>query len=279
MSEQYPSDADLLALADDEHTGVEYIPTGKTPYYLEFRKLIQRLTLAAARSSDLRPFQASDLTIGVKPGRCVIDETTVNFTGDGEVALTNNATTKVSLDAQGDLQTTTGDFPEDRSTFLPITAVTTSGGAITEIIDLRGEAFLQSPIPRDGLWMNTLYTGDLTANQSDAVCAMIPVDGTITDVLLTIGTNIVSDDGDDGVSVMVKVNGTSLCTTNPSITDDAGSGRRSTAKSEGTAAVLDSSHIQVSAGDVLSWAITLTNNGTVTTNPADVAIAVRILPD
>ena len=43
MSETYPSDSVLLALTSDPDTGVEYIETGKAPYYLEFRKMLYRI--------------------------------------------------------------------------------------------------------------------------------------------------------------------------------------------------------------------------------------------
>ena len=48
MPERYPSDATLLALSADTATGVEYIPTGQSPYYLQFRKLLQGLLDARA---------------------------------------------------------------------------------------------------------------------------------------------------------------------------------------------------------------------------------------
>jgi hypothetical protein len=79
MSERYPDDAALLALESDAATGVEYIPTGRSPYYLEFRKLVQRLLLAAERANDLRVYQDGDLSIGVRPGRCLIQNAAVTF--------------------------------------------------------------------------------------------------------------------------------------------------------------------------------------------------------
>ncbi len=67
MSERYPSDATLLALSQDDATGVEYIPTGRSPYYLEFRKMLYRLLRATERANDLRVHQDGDLTAGVPP--------------------------------------------------------------------------------------------------------------------------------------------------------------------------------------------------------------------
>ena len=43
MAEVYPSDNELLNIQSDSETGVEFIPTGQSPYYLQFRKLLYRL--------------------------------------------------------------------------------------------------------------------------------------------------------------------------------------------------------------------------------------------
>lgn len=53
MSEVYPSDNELLQIISDTETGVEYIPTGQAPCYLEFRKLLYRLLLATKQGNDL----------------------------------------------------------------------------------------------------------------------------------------------------------------------------------------------------------------------------------
>ena len=39
MAEVYPTDNELLNIVSETETGVEYIPTGTAPYYLQFRKL------------------------------------------------------------------------------------------------------------------------------------------------------------------------------------------------------------------------------------------------
>ena len=57
MAEIYPSDAELNALLEDAETGVEYIPSGTTPYYVHFRKLLYRLLLATKRANDLRVYK------------------------------------------------------------------------------------------------------------------------------------------------------------------------------------------------------------------------------
>jgi hypothetical protein len=69
MAEAYPSDNELLNIQADSETGVEYIPTGTSPYYLHFRKLLYRLLLASRRANDLRVFDEGELDIGVKAGK------------------------------------------------------------------------------------------------------------------------------------------------------------------------------------------------------------------
>jgi len=142
MSERYPDDTTLLALETDAATGVEYIPTGKNPYYLEFRKLIQRLLLAGERANDLRVYQADDLAIGVRPGRCRIGSASIAFAGDEPIALENNKTLSIWLDSAGEVQVADTGLPSDRTTFVPLAEVVTASGAIASITDLRGEAFL-----------------------------------------------------------------------------------------------------------------------------------------
>ncbi len=75
MAEVYPSDNELLNIVSDGETGVEYITTGKAPYYLEFRKLLYRLLLATRRANDLRVFDEGGLDIGVKSGKFWIGTT------------------------------------------------------------------------------------------------------------------------------------------------------------------------------------------------------------
>jgi len=69
MAEVYLSDNELLNIQSDSETGVEYIATGTAPYYLEFRKLLYRLLLAARRANDLRVYDEGGLNIGVKAGK------------------------------------------------------------------------------------------------------------------------------------------------------------------------------------------------------------------
>lgn len=145
MTERYPDDAELLALDADTHTGVEYIRTGTTPYYLEFRRLIQRTLLASARANDLRVYADGDLTVGVRPGRCRIDAQSVAFAGQTHVALSPSQTTDIYLDSAGLIQQSTSGLPASRSQFVPLARVMTDASSIISMVDLRGEAFLAAP--------------------------------------------------------------------------------------------------------------------------------------
>ncbi len=382
MSERYPDDATLLALTQDEQTGVEYIPTGCSPYYLEFRQLLHRLLLATARANDLRVYPEDDLALGVRAGRCVINGSVVACSGSSGIAVSNNTTTYVYLASDGTVATGAS-LPTDRTSFVPLARVTAEAGVMTELLDLRSEAFLaiaslaglgisataaqinqalaaigddvtstalntmaagpQStadtyhrhlqvyldeadevglslvndsddsasnirlmfstgrlagptyllPDPTTG-WLQQRYdgqalalvgglpvqfshAGQFTASATGQLMGAVPVDGFISDVVLSVGQNIVSDVSSDGISAVVKVNGTAATSTHPAITDAAGSGFRSTAQSEGTAAVVKSDGTeQVTKGDVLTVDLVRTATGTITTELADVVMLVII---
>lgn len=144
MPELNPDDATLLALASDPATGVEYIPTGESPYYLAFRRMLYRLLRATERANDLRVYQVGGLSVGVRPGRCVINTTPIDFAGAEDITLTAGGETWLYLDAQGSLQTDANGFPADRATFVPLARIVTDSAAITQLEDRRGEAFLQA---------------------------------------------------------------------------------------------------------------------------------------
>jgi len=132
MPERYPDDATLLALEQDPTTGVEYIPTGRSPYFLEFRKLVQRTLLATERANDLRVHADGDLSVGVRPGRCLIHNTPIAFAGTTALTVPNNATTFLWLDGDGNVQTG-GALPTDRTEFVPLAEVVTEAGTRSRI--------------------------------------------------------------------------------------------------------------------------------------------------
>lgn len=383
MAELFPDDQMLLALTEDADTGVPYIPTGLSPYYLEFRRLLYRLLRTAERANDLRVYQDGALAVGVRPGRCVIASQSLAFAGTTAIAVPPASTTMLWLDATGTVRQDAA-FPANRSTFVPLAEITTDTTSITDLVDRRGEAFLhvadtgslginvsaaqinaaldgaESTVDADALnrltggststadvehrhlrvdqyvdgeAMFTLYNGstgadantgmafavpqqlsgpitllpdtdagfltqrygsatlhllamshlafnhegDLTASQSGKLVGVVPIDGVVHDIVLTVGSNIVSDDPADGVTATTMVNGVAATTTDPSLSAGDGSGHRSTAQGDGTpAAVTTDGTEQVGRGDVITVDLTRTANGTISSEASDVMVLVII---
>ena len=276
MPERYPDDVTLLTLDQDPETGVEYIPTGKSPYYLEFRRLVQRTLLAAVRANDLRLYQDGDLTIGVRPGRCWIRGTPLEFAGVSAVSVLPSTTIYFWIDVAGTLQSG-DDLPTDRSGFIPLAAVTAGAAAISTITDLRGEVFLAAPGLLGSAVVQFQQAGDFTSSLSNKLVGAAPISGKVEDVILSIGTNIVSSHSTDGVTATAKVNGNALTTTDPRITGAAGTGFRSTAQGNGTPAVVKSDGTEeVQCGDLLTVDVTRTATGTVSGEAANVIVLIVI---
>lgn len=140
MAEVYPSDNELLNIISDEETGIEYITTGKAPYYLEFRKLLYRLLLATRRANDLRVFDEGGLDIGVKSGKFWLGTTLIEYSGsNGNTLADDKSNIYVYLDSQGNLVLNEyTNFPNMETTpHLRLAIITTSNGDITQIIDAR----------------------------------------------------------------------------------------------------------------------------------------------
>jgi len=140
MAEVYPSDNELLNLQTDGETGVEYIATGQSPYYVQFRKLLYRLLLATGRANDLRVYDEGGLDIGVKPGKFVTGTQQVNYAGSSGNALADDrANIYVYLTSAGVLVTNEySGFPDMATTpHIRLAMVTTSDGDITSIEDCR----------------------------------------------------------------------------------------------------------------------------------------------
>jgi hypothetical protein len=141
MAEVYPSDNELLNIVSDNETGIEYIATGKAPYYLEFRRLLYRLLLAAKRANDLRVFDEGGLNIGVKSGKFWLGTTLIEYGGSSSNRLADGKSSiYVYLNSQGNLVTNEySGFPNMQTTpHLRLAIITTSGGDITAITDARG---------------------------------------------------------------------------------------------------------------------------------------------
>ncbi len=140
MSEVYPSDNELLNIQSDSETGVEYIPTGTSPYYLQFRKLLYRLLLAVRRTNDLRVYDEGGLDIGVKEGKFWLGTGLVNYGGSsGNTLADDKASIFVYLDSAGSLVINEySSFPNMVTTpHIRLAIVSTSSGDIESLTDCR----------------------------------------------------------------------------------------------------------------------------------------------
>lgn len=140
MAEAYPSDNELLNIESDSETGVEYIPTGTSPYYLQFRKLLYRLLLSTRRSNDLRVYDESGLNIGVKSGKFWLGTELVSYDGSsGNTLADDKAKIYIYLDSEGTLVTNEySSFPNMATTpHIRLAIASTSGGDIESITDCR----------------------------------------------------------------------------------------------------------------------------------------------
>ena len=149
MTEAYPSDNSLLNLISDSETGVEYIETGRAPYYLEFRRLLHRLLLATRRANDLRIFDEGGLNIGVKAGQFWNGSTLVDYQGSSSNTLADDkAAIYIYLNSTGTLVIDEySAFPAVTTNHIRLAVVTTSGGDITAVTDYRGQHLFRSFAP------------------------------------------------------------------------------------------------------------------------------------
>lgn len=384
MVELYPSDGALLAMETDAQTGVEFIATGESPYYLSFRKLMQRLLLVASRANDLRVYQDDALSVGVRGGRCVIGGVSLNYAGESAVAVGNNATTSVWLDSAGVVQTGESGFPADRASHARLAEVVSAAGAITEVRDYRGELFgvvgdlsamgvtasrdeinqaldgigagvdaaaltrmtagnestadvdhrheqmytdadsekvfalvnanagslanagLRFDLPSRLAGVTDLlpnvghgfltqrylgvtyglvgtvhatfnHEGALGATVTGKLMGMASLEGVVSDVIVSVGQNMVSSLSSDGLAATVKVNGVAVTSSDPEIDSVDGTGFRSTGQGDGVGATVKSDGTeQVAKGDVLTVDVTRTGAGTVSSESQDVVVLVVI---
>ncbi len=144
MPETYPDDTTLLALAQDDTTGVEYIPTGQSPYIMAYRRMLYRLLRATERANDLRVYAMGGRTVGVRGGRCFVGDQPRVVSEPSPIELAADSTTHLYVNTAGTIVTSTTGLPADRATFIPLAQVTTNASSITQLIDLRGEAMLQA---------------------------------------------------------------------------------------------------------------------------------------
>ena len=141
MAEVYPSDNSLLNMQSDSDTGVEFIATGQSPYYMQFRKLLHRLVTATKRANELRVYDEGGLNIGVKSGSFWFRTDLIEYGGSsGNELADNKDDIYIYLDKEGNLVTDEYDaFPGmDTTVRISLAIVKTSGGDIESITDCRG---------------------------------------------------------------------------------------------------------------------------------------------
>ncbi|MHC4116005.1 MAG: hypothetical protein ACYSWO_00715 [Planctomycetota bacterium] len=189
MAEVYPSDSELVNIQSDTETGVEYIPTGTAPYYLQFRRLLYRLLLASQRANDLRVYDEGGLDIGVKPGKFWLGMQLTSYAGSSGNALADDKPNiYIYLDSSGSLVTNEySDFPSMATTpHIRLAQVTTSGGDIESLSDFRAGHNIVMPYGSGGLKkIIEAQTGDdtLTAAESGSVHSNLGAAATVTLIL------------------------------------------------------------------------------------------------
>ena len=191
MTEVYPSDNELLNIQSEGETGVEYIPTGTAPYYLQFRKLLYRLLLAAKRANDLRVYDEGGLSIGVKGGKFWLGTELISYAGSsGNTLADDKQNIYVYMDSAGNLVTNEYDsFPDMATTpHIRLAVVTTSGGDIESITDSRVGHNFVVPYEAGGVKIAVeAHTGDdtLTVVESGSIHSNLGSTGTVTLTLPT----------------------------------------------------------------------------------------------
>ena len=189
MAEVYPSDNALLNIQSDGETGVEYISTGTAPYYVQFRKLLYRLLLAAKRANDLRVYDEGGLDIGVKSGKFWLGTELISYAGSsGNTLADDKQNIYVYLDLAGNLVTNEyNSFPDMATTpHIRLAVVTTSGGDIESITDSRSGHNFVMPYEAGGVKRAIeAHTSDdtLTAAESGSVHSNLGATGAVTLVL------------------------------------------------------------------------------------------------
>jgi hypothetical protein len=186
MAEVYPSDSELVNIQSDTETGVEYIPTGTAPYYIQFRKLLYRLLLSSHRANDLRVYDEGELDIGVKPGKFWLGTQLISYDGSsGNTLADDKQNIYIYLDSSGSLVTNEySAFPNMTTTaHVRLAKVTTSGGDIDSITDCRAGHNIVMPYEAGGLQKTIeAHTSNdtLTAAESGSVHTNLGATATVT---------------------------------------------------------------------------------------------------
>ena len=193
MAEVYPSDNELLNIQADSETGIEYIPTGTSPYYLHFRKLLYRLLLATRRANDLRVFDEGGLDIGVKAGKFWLGTKLISHEdSSGNTLADDKENIYIYLDSAGNLVTDEYDsFPDMTTPHVRLAVVTTSDGDIASIEDSRQGHNFVIPGTASGTVSVIVAAADSSERhklQADYVCDGTADDVEINEALLRVKT-------------------------------------------------------------------------------------------
>jgi hypothetical protein len=186
MAEVYPSDNTLLNIQSDSETGVEYIPTGQAPYYLQFRRLLYRFLLAAKRANDIRVYDEGGLNIGVKSGKFWLGTQLVSYGGSaGNTLADNKPSIYVYLNLSGSLVINEyNSFPDMAAMpHIRLAVVTTSNGDIDSITDARACHNFVLPYGAGGIKkaIEAHTSSDvLTAMESGSVHSNLGAQNTVT---------------------------------------------------------------------------------------------------
>lgn len=170
MSEVYPSDSELLNMLSESETGVEFIPTGTAPYYLQFRKLLYRLLLATKRANDLRLYDEGGLTYGVKPGKFWDGNSVIEYAGSSGNIMPDNTTKYFYLDASGTIKYSEAPFYYDPTKAeVRLAVVTSLNGDITSIVDARDHHSIAMPNIDKPVVVDHTVNATLTSSQIGSV--------------------------------------------------------------------------------------------------------------
>jgi hypothetical protein len=101
----------------------------------------------------------------------VLGGISVDFIGVTGIIINSNGATRVWLNGDGVIETGVSGFPLDRTTYVPLAEVVSNTSTITDIIDLRGETFLQVP---------SLNLLGLSATSTEINQALYGIDGNVT---------------------------------------------------------------------------------------------------
>jgi hypothetical protein len=165
MNEIPLTDEQALALAGttDPDTQFVYHTVGQATYYLDGLRQRHRVLAILKTVNALRVYKTGDLTFAVRPGRFMDGAACVDYAGSTSLALANNQTSAIYLDAAGTLQVSTTGFPDATETpHLPLATITTAAGtyAHEDIVDYRGRCLFQIPSAMAASQASALVAGE-----------------------------------------------------------------------------------------------------------------------